>query len=201
MKLLSTFAALATTDPDMPLTRKLIVANHYDDVVTASVTPGNSYAMALLVTANANMVAKWEARGGLEYKDIAVREVDNLYRLHRSLVRLPGDDTDEGVEMDVAYTFRGDYLGDKKDAEFLTRKKGIMPESRCKGGVCSFGFSPKDGKWYGWSHRAIYGFEPGMEVTEGDCGFDHKRNGGKPYTLTDADDARKQALLFADDVS
>ncbi len=31
------------------------------------------------------------------------------------------------------------------------------------------GFSPKDGKWYGWSHRAIYGFKIGSECKKGDC--------------------------------
>lgn len=33
------------------------------------------------------------------------------------------------------------------------------------------GFSPKDGKWYGWSHRAIYGFEIGSTCKKGDCHY------------------------------
>lgn len=33
------------------------------------------------------------------------------------------------------------------------------------------GFSPKDGKWYGWSHRAIYGFKVGSECKKGDCHY------------------------------
>ena len=33
------------------------------------------------------------------------------------------------------------------------------------------GFSPKDNKWYGWSHRAIYGFEIGSECKKGDCNY------------------------------
>ena len=33
------------------------------------------------------------------------------------------------------------------------------------------GFSPKDNKWYGWSHRAIYGFEIGSTCKKGDCHF------------------------------
>jgi hypothetical protein len=33
------------------------------------------------------------------------------------------------------------------------------------------GFSPKDGKWYGWSHRAIYGFEIGSTCQKGDCHY------------------------------
>jgi len=33
------------------------------------------------------------------------------------------------------------------------------------------GFSPKDNKWYGWSHRAIYGFEIGSTCKKGDCHY------------------------------
>ena len=33
------------------------------------------------------------------------------------------------------------------------------------------GFSPKDGKWYGWSHRAMYGFGIGSTCKKGDCHY------------------------------
>ena len=33
------------------------------------------------------------------------------------------------------------------------------------------GFSPKDQKWYGWSHRAIYGFEIGSTCKKGNCHY------------------------------
>lgn len=33
------------------------------------------------------------------------------------------------------------------------------------------GFSPKENKWYGWSHRAIYGFEIGSTCKKGDCHY------------------------------
>lgn len=33
------------------------------------------------------------------------------------------------------------------------------------------GFSPKDNKWYGWSHRAIYGFTIGSTCEKGDCHY------------------------------
>jgi len=36
------------------------------------------------------------------------------------------------------------------------------------------GFSPKDSKWYGWSHRAIYGFEIGSTCKKGDCHYTPK---------------------------
>lgn len=33
------------------------------------------------------------------------------------------------------------------------------------------GFSPKDNKWYGWSHRAIYGFTIGSTCEKGGCHY------------------------------
>ncbi len=33
------------------------------------------------------------------------------------------------------------------------------------------GFSPKDKKWYGWSHRAIFGFKVGSTCKKGDCSY------------------------------
>lgn len=37
--------------------------------------------------------------------------------------------------------------------------------------VANIGFSEKENKWYGWSHRAIFGFTIGSEVKFGDCAF------------------------------
>lgn len=48
------------------------------------------------------------------------------------------------------------YLADREITEELTH------------GV---GFSPKDNKWYGWSHRAIYGFTIGSTCEQGDCHY------------------------------
>jgi hypothetical protein len=36
------------------------------------------------------------------------------------------------------------------------------------------GFSPLDSKWYGWSHRAIYGFKVGSTCKKGDCHYTPK---------------------------
>lgn len=33
------------------------------------------------------------------------------------------------------------------------------------------GFSPKENKWFGWSHRAIYGFYVGSTCKKGDCHY------------------------------
>jgi hypothetical protein len=37
--------------------------------------------------------------------------------------------------------------------------------------VANMGFSEKEQKWYGWSHRAIFGFKIGSEVKRGDCAY------------------------------
>ncbi len=91
----------------------------------------------------------------------------------------------EMVEMDEcptitiqsAYTPDGRYIGNGKSAYFLCKTKGIKPElspqteKHCESPkpACSIGFCEKDKKWYGWSHRAIFGFGVGDTVEEGDC--------------------------------
>ena len=40
--------------------------------------------------------------------------------------------------------------------------------------TCGMGFSPSENKWYGWSHRAIFGFTIGSQVKMGDCGYTPK---------------------------
>ncbi len=48
------------------------------------------------------------------------------------------------------------------------------------------GFSPKENKWYGWTHRGIYGFTIGSECKKGDC----------HYIPKDKDDFLEQMLEF-----
>jgi len=79
------------------------------------------------------------------------------------------------LDMTVAYNHDGDYMGGSKDAHFLCNKCGIKPELIDNGSsVCSIGFNEEEQKWYGWSHRAMYGFGVGSEVKVGDCGFTPK---------------------------
>jgi hypothetical protein len=86
----------------------------------------------------------------------------------------------------------------------------MRPESK----VCSIGKSRKDGKWYGWSHRAIFGFKIGDVVKEGDLtntsGFIPEYLAEHPEedlslpigfkAMTD-EDARRMAIAFAEAVS
>ena len=71
-----------------------------------------------------------------------------------------------------AYTPSGDYIGDQKTAYRLCKKRGIKPETiSAVHNVCSIGYCEKEQKWYGWSHRAIYGFGIGSTVKIGSCGY------------------------------
>ena len=67
------------------------------------------------------------------------------------------------------YNHEGKYIGDIEAFTHLVIGKGIFPETYDSANVCSIGKSSKDGKWYGWSHRAIYGFQIGDTVKKGDC--------------------------------
>ena len=77
------------------------------------------------------------------------------------------------IEMKSAYTVPdGNYIGDSKTAHFLCTKKGIKPEkSKPDNNVCSIGFCEKEQKWYGWSHRALYGFTIKSTCKKGDCHY------------------------------
>lgn len=92
------------------------------------------------------------------------------YYLKQDLVAM--NPSDKPVEVTSAYNIDGCYIGDAKTAKFLCEEKGILPQlANNDHKVCSIGKSRLDGKWYGWSHRAITGFEPGSKVEKGDCAY------------------------------
>jgi len=66
------------------------------------------------------------------------------------------------------------YIG-TPDWALLLLKRGIdleTLEALLDGGhTACIGYNPKEKKWYGWSHRAMYGFGPGSEVKPGDCAY------------------------------
>jgi len=85
---------------------------------------------------------------------------------------------EDPVTMKNAYTVpEGYYIGCSVWAHRLIVRRGIKPEPRepgCpeanygRGRTCSIGFCEEEQKWYGWSHRAMYGFGIGDAVAEGD---------------------------------
>lgn len=60
------------------------------------------------------------------------------------------------------------------------------------------GFNPELQKWYGWSHRAVYGFGIGQTVKKGDCGYKEIKG---EWTAETLDDAKQMAIDFAHSVS
>ncbi len=102
------------------------------------------------------------------------------------------------VLMKSAYNLDGTYIGDTKIAYRLCRDRGIMPEPRSGSKVCSIGFSKSQDKWYGWSHRAIYGFSIGDIVKEGDCTASSLSVG---FIAKDFRDCKQMAIAFAESVS
>ena len=118
------------------------------------------------------------------------------------------------VETLEARNAAGDYIGSPERAAMLA-KRGIQPEvTEHQDKVCSIGFCAREQKWYGWSHRAIYGFGIGDEVSEGDCTASSGWTDEYLQMHPEADrslpvgfiaksfaDARRMAVAFAESVS
>lgn len=112
------------------------------------------------------------------------------------------------VEMEVYRNKNGDYVDARQNGKrpglvkFIEEKE-ITPELAGRTHtVCSVGKSAKDGKWYGWSHRALVGFGIGDRIFEENYGDDNTPfvKHGRETIKTDAD-ARKAAVAFARSVS
>lgn len=104
------------------------------------------------------------------------------------------------VIMKSSYDPSGKYIGDWGTAHFLFKKKGIrfVDYSRPSGNVCTVGFNPLTKTWYGWSHRAIFGFKIGMKMFNPRFGDDktHFSEHGLA-TIETLADARESAERFA----
>jgi hypothetical protein len=123
----------------------------------------------------------------MKYKtEISRRNYKAGYVIIRGIVdgsEFGGDDW----ETSHAETPNGDYIGNSKIAHRLCVILGIKPEKASeKHNVCSIGFCETEKKWYGWSHRAIYGFGIGAEVSARDCA----------YVPVNMEDARLDAIRF-----
>ncbi len=119
------------------------------------------------------------------------------------------DDQVNQRPLSSAYSFAGDYLGNPDHAERLVREYGItyfekIEPEHC---VCSIGFSPRDQKWYGWSHRAIHGYGIGEVVEPGTPPVVDFEAGGATHGILPSfkiktlDDAKRVATAFATAVS
>lgn len=111
---------------------------------------------------------------------------------------------DDGEYVDVwfAYTKSGKYIGIETNAKYLIEERGIAPETIKGAKVCSIGFCEREQKWYGWSHRAIYGFGIGDVTQKGDCGVGYEEDEIQPgFVIETLADAKIVAIAFAKSVS
>lgn len=91
-------------------------------------------------------------------------------------------------------------LADQLDRMGIKREPPRQPSHT----VSSTGFSEKDQKWYGWSHRAIAGFGVGDEVKDHDILSSLSDVGGKyepGYKPKSLAECKAMAEAFADAVS
>lgn len=117
----------------------------------------------------------------METEVLSTRKYKVGYVVHTEKITM--DDCPD-VIMKSAYTPDGAYIGNSVWAHRLFNKYGVVPEvsphsirqmddpndaNGGKGPTCSIGFCEKEEKWYGWSHRAMYGFGIGDTVKDGDC--------------------------------
>lgn len=126
----------------------------------------------------------------------------------------------QDIEMEMAVNPAGQRIGTPKDARRLCDEMGIRPELAPHSSydddsprTCSIGKSDRDGKWYGWSHRAFAGFGIGDVVKEGDCAASSGSTAEYLAEHPEADvsvpvgfrcwteaDCRRAAIAFADSV-
>ena len=64
----------------------------------------------------------------------------------------------------------GGYIGSEDEYKLLVEEWHIMLIQKAlpSDNTCSIGYDPSTNKWYGWSHRALWGFTIGDVVKEGD---------------------------------
>ena len=124
----------------------------------------------------------YRLREGIEVRRVLKQKDHGSWIEKEEIWGLEGN-TDDDTPINAAYTSSGEYLGDPEFAKTLA-KKGITQFEKTEPDhcVCSIGFNPEEEKWYGWSHRAMYGFGVGSKCKMGDCGYNPK----------DADDFIKQ---------
>ncbi len=146
-------------------------------------------------------------------KVLSVRKYKAGYEVRTEKVFHNGDK--EFTIMKSAYNPDGHYIGDSVTAHRLIVQCGIAPELRKPThGVCSIGFNEAEQKWYGWSHRALFGFGIGDKVKKGDVctssGYTDEYLAEHPeedeslpvgFKAKTIDDAKLMASAFAHGVS
>lgn len=91
---------------------------------------------------------------------------------------------------------------DETPLQKFFNKHGIVPEKISSSSkVNQIGFSEKEQAWYGWSHRAIYGFKIGVKSGPGKVGYETLKQENGPLEAKTLDDCKKMAIAFAKEIS
>lgn len=137
-----------------------------------------------------------------------------VLREYKLVIEEVSNGDDPKVVMHSVYSLDGGYVGSLEGVNTYF-EKGILPElADSEDNVCSIGKSYIDGKWYGWSHRAMHGFQIGDTAKEGDLCTE---SGWVPEYLAEhpekdrrvpigfeaktEEDAKRMAIAFAESVS
>ena len=84
----------------------------------------------------------------------------------------------------------------------LLYKRGIREQIQSQNnnseGTCNIGFNSKEQMWFGWSHRAIFGFGIGYVISEDDTANDVNFKVG--YEIKSLNECKELAILFAKSV-
>lgn len=124
----------------------------------------------------------------------------------------PFDDTPSFIT--YCENFDGKYIGLWEEGRFLL-KRNIAPETFNGNKVCSIGYCKKENKWYGWSHRSLYGFgiNDCIESNNHLCsqsGWTKEYLKDHPeedlslpvgFRANNIEDCKKMAIAFADSIS
>lgn len=147
-------------------------------------------------------------------KDVLSVEQKDGYEIREELVTFYFNDDEQVQITKSAYAPDGGYIGRPEDAQALI-KRGIAPELAYPDKKhCAIGFSEREQKWYGWSHRAIYGFAIGYVAEEGhivtESGWTDEYLAEHPeedvsvpvgFEAKTLDDCKTLAIAFAESVS
>ena len=85
------------------------------------------------------------------------------------------------------------HQGLEKDFKFYLRygiTEDLQNTKNNSEHTVNIGFNPEEQKWYGWSHRAIFGFGIGSKCEKGNCGYNPKNK----------EDFKQSCLVFWGDL-
>jgi len=113
---------------------------------------------------------------GIDYYDWAIAKIKEECVIHyENIASYPEkeDSTKKPLIMTKCFSkVDNSYVGNPEDVWDLLHR-GITDFQVAQKGhnTASVGWCEKEHKWYGWSHRAIFGFGIGSEIKNGDCAY------------------------------